>query len=468
MEKYLPSVNKLPIIEKIKSSCPPEELYHRFSDNIDSSFLHSSMKTGSERYSFIGIEPFLVLKAKNSQIQLRFNGHEINLRGNPFGCIGSIINTYKIENRTPLPFIAGGIGYFSYDLKDVLENFTPVSVDDLLLPDAYFVFYRALVIHDSKKPEELYISILDMDTREHAETSRLLGKIKKLINTFPRKKGKSSRNVRKQPVFISNFTKDGYLKATKRVIDYIKAGDIYQACLSQRFMTRWDNPPYELYLKLGTVNPAPFSAYLNFEDLKVISSSPELFLRVRGDSVETRPMKGTRARGGKTGENNRIKKELLESAKDDAELSMIVDLERNDLGRISVPGSVKVDEHRRIETYPTVFQTISVIKSKREKDAGLVEIIKAAFPGGSISGCPKIRAMEIIDELEPTRRSLYTGSIGYISFHDTMDLNIAIRTMILKGQDVYFQAGGGIVVDSDPESEYRETLDKAKALMLSI
>jgi para-aminobenzoate synthetase component 1 len=261
------------------------------------------------------------------------------------------------------------------------------------------------------------------------------------------------------------MSKEDYITSIKKVLDYIRAGDIYQVCLSQRFKAEWPERPYELYMRLNEINPAPFSAFLNYDDLSIISSSPELFLDVRGGVIETRPMKGTRPRGTGPDEDKAMMEHLKASAKDASELSMIVDLERNDLGKISIPGSVKVAEHRRIEAYPTVFQTISVVKSEKEKNAGLADVIKAVFPGGSISGCPKIRAMEIIDELEPSVRSIYTGSIGYMSFHDTMELNVAIRTMILKGKDVYFHAGGGIVADSDPETEYEETLHKARAMI---
>jgi len=439
----------------------------RFADLPESSLLNSSMKTDAGRYSFIGIEPFLVLSGKNNDLRLKFNGHSLAVKSNPFECLDSIIRTYRTDNPAPLPFTAGGIGYLSYDLKDAVEKLPKRSKDDLNLPDIYFAFYRALLIHDKLEPGQLYISVLGTGSGGHEKAGRLMNKIKGTVRSAPLKTGTPPPAGSFKPVFRSNFSKAGYTRSVRKVIDYIRAGDIYQACLSQRFRTGWPLHPYELYLKLNRINPSPFSAYLNFSRSRIISSSPELFLRVRDDVVETRPRKGTRARGNSAEEDSAFEAALRKSGKDGAELSMIVDLERNDLGKIAIPGSVKVAEHRRIETYPTVFQTISVVKGRINSDTGLIDIIKAAFPGGSISGCPKIRAMEIIDELEPTRRNVYTGSIGYISFHGTMDLNIAIRTMIMKGRDVYFQAGGGIVADSDPEAEYRETLDKTRALIES-
>jgi len=226
--------------------------------------------------------------------------------------------------------------------------------------------------------------------------------------------------------------------------------------------------PIELYSSLRNVNPAPFSAYLDFGDFKILSSSPERFLTLRGSFVSTRPMKGTRPRSINLIEDKRLKEELLNSQKDKAELIMIVDLERNDLGRVCEYGSIKVTNLRNLEEYSKVFQTTAKVEGILHKDKDRIDLIKACFPGGSITGCPKIRAMEIIEELEPTKRNIYTGSLGYLSFSGDMDLNILIRTILLKGNKIYFQAGGGIVYDSDPEEEYQETLDKARALLETI
>ena len=456
------------MIEKIAIDRPPEELFARFAHLPDASLLNSSMETDVGRYSFIGIEPFLVLTCKNDIVELRTGGHKLSFRGDPFEFLDSVLGACRTENSTPLPFTAGGIGYLSYDLKDVLERLPQKTNDDLGLPDMYFAFYRALLIQDKRESGALYISVLEMERSGNKKTGELIKEIKSAACSPSGRAYSSSRPGPDKSCFESNFSKNGYIDSVRKVIDYIRAGDIYQACLSQRFKTKWPHLPYELYLKLNRINPAPFSAYLNFEQSKIISSSPELFLKVADGIVETRPMKGTRPRGENAEKDAFLKSQLEKSPKDSAELAMIVDLERNDLGKISVPGSVEVIEPRRIETYPTVFQTISVVRGIVDKPAGMVDVIKAAFPGGSITGCPKIRAMEIIDELEPTRRNVYTGAIGYISFHDTMELSIAIRTMIMKEDNVYFQSGGGIVADSEGEAEYRETLDKARALAESL
>ncbi len=453
----LPKINSTPTVEQIPINCSIEDLYSHFSDQDDTSFLNSSLETDAGRYSFIGTHPFLTFKGKGTNLTIRTERDSFSIQEDPFKCLESILTHYKTNNTTNLPFTAGGIGYLSYDLKDRLEILPQKAQDDLDLPDIYFVFYRTILIYDRQEPGR--ITVAHIGVRSPHLT----------LPTRP-------HNVKcgdLTPISVSgsielNFTKKSYTNAIKSVIEHIRAGDIYQACLSQRFKTTWPHDPYDLYLKLNKLNPSPFSAYLNFIDSKIISSSPELFLRKRQNTIETRPMKGTRRRGGNPQEDKALKLELDTSTKDTAELSMITDLERNDLGRVCVPGSIRVVESRRIETYPTVFQAISVIQGEQNKTSSLVEVIKAAFPGGSITGCPKIRAMEILDELEPTQRGIYTGSIGYISFHDTMDLNIAIRTMVVKGTEVYFAAGGGIVADSDPELEYEETLVKARALIDSL
>ena len=280
----------------------------------------------------------------------------------------------------------------------------------------------------------------------------------------------SSNKIAKKTdaVLMSNFTPEAYKQAVAQARDYIIAGDIFQVNLSQRLETEIAIHPYELYRRLREINPAPFASYLNFSDVVVVSASPERFLRVEGDLVETRPIKGTRPRGKDDLEDEKFSQELLNSEKDRAENVMIVDLERNDLGRVCRFGSVKVTELAILETFPTVFHLTSTVVGRLKPGLSRVDLLKAAFPGGSITGAPKVRAMEIIDELEPTRRSVYTGSIGYLSFHESLDLNIVIRTFLIKENRAYFQVGGGIVYDSDPEAEYQETLDKARALIQAL
>jgi len=268
--------------------------------------------------------------------------------------------------------------------------------------------------------------------------------------------------------FESGFTREAYLEGVRRVKEYILAGDIYQANLSQRFSAPLLEPAWRLYRRLRRLNAAPFSAYMNFGDFAVASSSPERFMEVSGRRVETRPIKGTRPRSDDPAEDRSQREELLSSAKDRAELSMIVDLERNDLGRVCDYGSVRVTEHAVLESYATVHHLVSTVVGELHRGRDIVDLLRATFPGGSITGAPKIRSMEIIDEIEPTARSVYTGGIGYLGFNGRHDLNVAIRTMIIGGGRVRFQVGGGIVADSDPEAEFQETLDKGKAMFEAV
>jgi para-aminobenzoate synthetase component 1 len=263
----------------------------------------------------------------------------------------------------------------------------------------------------------------------------------------------------------SNFTHEAYIKAVERARQYIIDGDIFEVNLSQRFEAAIPVTPWELYLRLRQINPAPFAAYLDFDEVTIVSASPERFIRCQGDWVETRPIKGTAPRG-RTPRDDRTKaRELLNSIKDHAENMMIVDLERNDLGRVCRFGSVKVTELAILEKYPTVYHLTSTVVGRLNEGKGRIDLLKATLPGGSITGAPKVRSMEIIDELEPTRRSIYTGNIGYLGFDGNMDLSVVIRTFLIKEKRVYFQAGGAVVYDSQPEAEYQETLDKIQALI---
>ena len=462
MNMIFPKINSKILLEPIDTDLCPEDIYRQAASK-NTALLNSSLETDAGRYSFIGMSPFCSIKVSSGKISFTLNDITETINEDPFIFLNWIFDKVKVNNPTPYPFIAGGIGYFSYDLKDYIEDLPDHAEKDLNIPDLYFVFYRALLIFDNKSSSGPVLSVLDIESTAFTNSQALAHKIKTKIEKLTTSSFQEKTTINIANNLSSTFTKNEYIRAIEKVKEYIRAGDIYQVCLSQRFSTEWPTDPYDLYLKLNALSPAPFSAFLDFEDCKVLSSSPELFLRVNNSTIETRPMKGTRPRKKDPKEDREMKIELQKSKKDEAELSMIIDLERNDLGKIAVPGSVVISEHRRVETYPTVFQTISVIKGLLPENASVASVVRSIFPGGSISGCPKIRAMEIIEELEPTRRGIYTGSIGYLSFHNTMDLNIAIRTIILKDKTAYYQTGGGITIDSDPELEYEETLHKAKA-----
>ena len=369
------------------------------------------------------------------------------------------------------------VGYFSYDLGRTIEKLPYAARDDAGFPYLDLNLYD-MVLEIDHLSNRIFLAAVDFGISNVRERfNEMTSELKRFNKISPlnkdRKESIKLDKVRSafpvNPIeSYSNFTREGYIETVRKAIEYIYTGDIYQVNLSQRFQIPAAIDSMLLYRRLRELNPAPFSAYIDFGDLKLLSSSPERFLKVEGMKVETRPIKGTRPRGNDPESNAKLKNDLKTSEKDNAELAMIVDLERNDLGKVCIPGSVKVSEHARIEEYATVYHLVSTVEGTLRQDADLVDLIKASFPGGSITGAPKIRAMEIIEELEPTKRGPYTGSIGYIGFNGTMDLNIAIRTIIQHGKLLSYQVGGGIVADSVPEDEYQETLDKGIALARAI
>lgn len=434
-------------------------------------FLDSSSIGAQGRYSILAWNPSLVFKSKGSNIDLRYKDKWIKTAGNPFAIVDMIQCASKVprQENQPMPFFGGAVGYLGYDLFPFVEDYKNLTaIDDLMLPDCCLGFYDIALVFDHDKNQWFVSGTTVFGDFEKPETrsEKLLEQVfAKLKNVEGDKNSKTlDLNTNKDIGLTSNFTKEDYLASVKKAIDYIYAGDIYQINLSQRFHARIQASPFDLFCQLRRINPSYYGAYMSYGDHVVISSSPELFIQREGDIIESRPIKGTRPRGQTKESDENLKAELENSIKDSAELSMIVDLMRNDLGRVCEYGSVVVDEHRYIETLPTVFHTISTVRGKLKENISIAEILRATFPGGSITGCPKIRSIEIIDELEPTKRNVYTGSVGYIGFNGDMVLNIAIRTLIVKNGNVYFQVGGGIVADSDPEAEYLETLDKALAM----
>ena len=451
------------IIESFRYSYSPIDVFRNFKDTPYSSLLLSGIKNPLwGRYSFLTALPYMVFKTKGHKTSLLENGRETTKTGNPFNILREIYTEHSGKQNLPslLPFTGGMLGYFGYDMGFTLEKISQHSADDLQLPDCILPFYDWVLYWDHKTKESF---ILWIDTPK--EKKRKIKELLKGCKRFEENNNTSPDN----PSFLqSNFQKDEYLNAIVKAKDYIRKGDIFQVNLSQRFSCPYTSLPFDLFEKLAFINPAPFSAFLNFSDVSVISSSPERFLNLKGDKIHTRPIKGTRKRGGNKEEDKLLAKELLNSPKDRAELIMIVDLERNDLGKFCYYGTVRVKELVTLETNPTVFHTVSTVGGKVVDGMTPVECVKYCFPGGSITGAPKVRSMEIIEELEPTRRNIYTGAIGYISWNRRMDLNIAIRTIIIKDNTAYFQVGGGIVADSNPELEYEETLHKGKALAQSL
>ncbi|CZR06493.1 aminodeoxychorismate synthase component I [Trichococcus collinsii] len=438
------------VIKEIVTELSSFELFSLFRDRKHCFFLDSGMdpeKLG--RYSFIGFDPEMTLTAKAGV--------------DAFAELKAILEEYQLEYAGELPFIGGAVGYFGYELRHQVERLPKEAYDDVQIPDSFFGIYDGAIVVDHLLGKVYLASPGFFGDPEKwvAEAEKVIMAAEGLhFNVQGLDLDSETR-----PKLTANMTKTYYLSAIARIKEYIRSGDIYQVNMTQRFQCRTEASPYELYTRLRNINPAPFAAYIDFGMGQLLSSSPERFLQIRKGKVQTRPIKGTRPRGATEQEDSANRQELLESEKDRAELLMIVDLMRNDLGRVCKTGSVKVTEMYHIEDYSTVFQLVSTVEGDLEDGIHALDCIKATFPGGSITGAPKIRAMEIIDEIEPTQRNVYTGSIGYVGFNGDADLNIVIRTILQKGDTAYFQVGGGIVWDSDAEMEYEETLVKAKALI---
>lgn len=414
------------------------------------------------RYHILGIRPWLTLTGGLSETTVVLDGDTHVVAQAPLVLLEAVLERCRLSvGDTSGPVAAGLFGYLSYDLKDGLEALPRTTIDDLGLPQLYLVAPSLIVVLDKSSGT----GMIHAPVRRHQDVGAASAAIDAFLDSLkapPRAYGPFSGAGKS---LESNVSRADYVRSVQRIRDYIAAGDVYQVNLSQRFEMGFEGDGFHLFKVLYEKNPAPFFAYVNAGDHQIVSTSPERFLLRRGSRVETRPIKGTRPRG-KTPERDReMKAALTRSPKDDAELSMIVDLLRNDIGKVCAGGSVAVAWHKRLEAYQNVYHLVSVVEGRLAEGKGSVDLIRAAFPGGSITGCPKIRSMEIIDELETRRRHVYTGSIGYIGFHDTMDLSIAIRTATLVGDRMVFSVGGGIVYDSDPEDEYEETLHKGRTLM---
>jgi len=453
--------------EDINWDGPFIEIAARFADLPGTVVLMSGGSLDCARYHILAAKPWLTIEAGIDTITLRSDQKTNTFNADPLESLKAVIRYFGLKNQNGFispgdpPVSAGLFGYLSYDLKDSIEKLPRTSINDTMLPHLCFFAPTQLVVHDKKSsttrlfiPRRAPVNQTSFE-KELAFFTRRLNKKSSSQNDFFQNTGE----------FKSNFTKPDYMDAVKTIREYIKAGDVYQVNMSQRFETGFSGNPFHLFKALYGLNPAPFFAYINAGSHQILSTSPERFLLQTGEKVETRPIKGTRPRGTTPEEDDQFKQELLNSQKDDAELSMIVDLLRNDLGKVCKGGSVKVTGHKSLEAYQNVYHLVSRVEGTLDKGINSVDVIRAAFPGGSITGCPKIRAMEIIDELESCRRHIYTGSIGYISFHDTMDFSIAIRTATVFNNHMFFSMGGGIVYDSNPDDEYAETLHKGQTLL---
>jgi len=436
------------------------ELAHRFTRDEGTVVLHSCGTRDCSRRSFLAVAPWLTLKARGKKVELKVDGYAASREDDPFKVVSHVLDFHRLTGYGEATPVSGLFGYLAYDLKNRIENLPQTAVDDLGLPQMLLYAPLALVEHLTGSCQAtLWIPLRRGESPQRAEVIREWFEARRHT---PAPAYQSSRGH--DPLLESTFSRGGYKRAVNAIREYIRSGHVYQVNLSQRFRLKACGDGFSIFRELFETNPAPFYAFIQAEDHQVLSTSPERFLARRGREVESRPIKGTRPRGETARQDERNAQELLASDKDDAELSMIVDLIRNDLGKVCDPGSVEVSRHKQLESYANVHHLVSVVSGRLTEGTTSTDLLRAAFPGGSITGCPKVRAMEIIDELEPRCRHVYTGSIGYLGFNPCLDLSIAIRTVTLLDDEAIYSVGGGVVLDSDPEEEYEETLDKGRTL----
>lgn len=445
-------------------------------------FLLESVEGGVKwaRYSFIGTDPFLVVRGKNGQMQVEHRGQIEVRREKPIEMLKAYLRSYSSPAIDDLPpFTGGAIGFFGYDLLQYYESLPAHRMNDLNMDDLNFMFCDQVVVFDHVKQQILIVANVHVepgDTDEeiassYAETCR---KIEAMIDRLNRPVSQPHMIQRAMPSDVdlsgvrSNMTPSQFISNVKQAQEYIRAGDIFQVVLSQRFEMETSASPLQVYRILRTLNPSPYMYYLKLDEEVIVGASPEALVKVDGNRVETRPIAGTRHRGRTPEQDIALGQELLADEKERAEHLMLVDLGRNDIGRVSEYGSVQCDSYMEIERYSHVMHIVSNVSGKLRKDKDFFDAFVSCMPAGTVSGAPKLRAMEIIAELENEARGAYAGAIGYLGFSGSLNTCITIRTIIFKHGKAYVQAGAGIVWDSVPENEYQETVNKAKALLTSV
>lgn len=446
-------------IRVLEAYAPIHRIFDRFAEEEMAVFLDSSLQNELGQYSIIGLFPWMTL----------VNGDKFTVNGEECGqdfetYVKEYLENHREENPTHLPVVSGAVGYFSYDYGRKKEGVTSRHEETVRIPDCILCFYDVFLVEDHRE-HRLYVIANGKlgDSKEKAE--EMVKQIREVTECMKEEHAFKSRTPGGDCPVQANFTKEEYLRAVDDVIHSITEGDIYIMNMTQQLAIRSPGKPYEVFQRLRRNNPSPFGGYFQYGDFQIVCASPERFLRMKKGHVMTRPIKGTRRRGETREEDAALRQELQDSAKDRSELLMIVDLERNDLNRVCVPGSVKVTELFAVEEYATVFHLVSNVEGDLEEGKNVMDLMEAAFPGGSITGAPKLRAMEIIDELEHGRRNLYTGSIGYLTLDGDCDFNIVIRTALYQEGVYHLGAGGGITCESELEFEYEETLQKAKAVL---
>jgi anthranilate synthase component 1 len=458
--------NVIPVYKSVIADfLTPVSAFLKLERNREHAFLLESVEGGETiaRYSFLGCDPFRVMRCARSD-----NGQAASFIEN----IRSTMRRFRSVKLPNLPpFTGGAVGYFGYDMVRMTEEIPSTGRDDLEIDDAVLMFYRTVLAFDHLRHQIHIISNLLVDESsdtidvQYSHAIQEISEIEKLLRAPLDLRHATAGG---EPKVQSNFEKASYLKAVEKAKEYIAAGDIFQVVLSQRFELDLPVAPFDIYRALRIVNPSPYMYFLKMPEATIVGSSPEMLVKIRNREAEYRPIAGTRPRGKDDAGDEEMARNLAEDEKERAEHVMLVDLGRNDLGRVCKYGTVRVADLMFIERYSHVIHLVSSLKGELRNDVDRWDALMACFPAGTVSGAPKVRAMEIIDEMEPTKRNVYAGAIMYADFSNNLDSCIAIRTLVAKGTKGYIQAGGGIVADSIPENEYAETVNKSRALIQAI
>ncbi len=469
--------NLIPIYREILADMEtPVSAFHKIDDG-NTSFLLESIEGGEKwaRYSFLGSGPARVFRCRDRYFEVRYGDTlvESGEVGDPLRHLHDLMAIYQPVEVDGLPrFFGGAVGYLGYDMVRFVEDIPAINSRQIGGWDACFMFTERLFIFDNMQQKLKLVYNIHLQEGDDLEVAYLRGQqqieqmVEQLRQPLQRQDGGGDGAGLQE--YETNFAKEDFKQAVERCKEYIRAGDIFQVVISQRFSGKLRSDPFNIYRALRTINPSPYMFYLRFGESIVVGASPEVLVRKEGDRIDVRPIAGTLPRGKDAAEDRALEQQLLADPKERAEHIMLVDLGRNDVGRIAVAGSVEVSELMVVERYSHVMHIVSNVRGKLRPGMDSFDVFRAAFPAGTLSGSPKIRAMEIIEEVEPVRREVYGGAVGYFSFSGNMDLAIAIRTLQIEKDRFYLQAGAGIVADSDPEMEYQETLNKARGVKRAI
>lgn len=454
----------------------PLSIFLKIFDRGSFNILLESAEGGEKwgRYSFIIKGGSYYIRSWKNIVEVYDRGRiTIKESKDPLGFIRRLLSTFKPYREENLPRFWGGlVGYIGYDIVKFYENIPDKEVDPISTNDMFLTLTDLLLIYDNLSAKIKIVKPLIGTDDPDSKYLSAISEIESIVNKIKDRKDTFLTSFKdKEPSlddWKSNISREDFLRKVEKAKHYVEEGDIIQVVISQRFKSKLKAKPENIYRALRSINPSPYMYFLDFTHCKVIGSSPEILVRVEGNRVETRPIAGTRRRGVTEEEDRKLEEDLLSDEKERAEHLMLVDLARNDIGRVAKPGSVKVENFMRIERYSHVMHIVSDVVGELKDNADAIDVLKATFPAGTVSGAPKIRAMQIIEELEPERRGIYAGSVGYFSFDGNMDMAITIRTAVIRGEDIFVQAGAGIVADSLPEREWEETVNKAKVIMKAV